>query len=46
MMDQTQSTPDFQCLMISLAFQGRAQPLAWKVVQMGKGNIGFEEQEP
>lgn len=45
MIDQTQITPDFQCLMISLSFQGRAQPLAWKVVKMGRGNIGYEEQE-
>jgi hypothetical protein len=46
MLDQTQITSEFQCLMLSLSFQGRAQPLVWKVVKMGRGNIGYEDQEP
>lgn len=46
MLDQTQITSEFQCLMLSLSFQGRAQPLAWKVIKMGRGNIGYAEQEP
>lgn len=46
MLDQTQITPEFQCLMVSLAFHGRAQPLAWKIIQMGRGTMGYEEQEP
>ena len=42
---QTQINTYFQCLMISLAFIKRAQPLSWKIVQMRWDNIDFEEQE-
>ena len=45
MLDQTQITSECQCLMLSLSFQGRAHPLAWKVIKMGRGTIGYAEQE-
>ncbi len=46
MMDQTQITPEFQCLMLSLSFQGRAQPLAWKVVRWGEETLDLKNKNP
>jgi hypothetical protein len=44
MMDQTELDDDRQCLMVSLAFNGRALPVFWKVVE-SKGSLGFDVQE-
>jgi hypothetical protein len=44
MMDQSQISPDRQCLMVSMAFQNRAMPILWCVVD-SKGALGFDVQE-
>jgi hypothetical protein len=44
MMDQTELDDDRQCLMVSMAFNGRALPVFWKVVE-SRGSLGFDVQE-
>lgn len=44
MMDQTKLDGDRQCLMVSLAFRGRALPVFWKVVE-SRGSLGFDVQK-
>ena len=43
-MDQSSINRDFECLMISVKFKGRALPLLWTVVQRNRGGIGFITQ--
>ncbi|MDR1208323.1 MAG: hypothetical protein LBJ89_03150, partial [Holosporales bacterium] len=45
MMDQSKISSDRQCLMILIAFQNRAMPVLWVVVD-SEGSLGFDIQEP
>jgi hypothetical protein len=44
MLDQSKIADDFECLMVSMRFAGRAIPIAWKVVRTA-GEIGFDVQK-
>ena len=43
MMDQSTITKNHEIMMISLRYKGRAIPIMWKVIEWGRGGIGFPD---